>query len=53
MNWSQDRQTRGLTIAIWMGHDAYPALINTAIIDFEGRPKPIAHELAKIWKSKK
>lgn len=65
--WSQDRQTKGLVIAlkacksrfpacggfvIWMGHDSYPAFINTSIIDFEGRLKPVAYELAKIWKQK-
>ena len=27
-------------ILIWMGHDAYPCAANTALIDFEGNPKP-------------
>lgn len=64
--WSQDRQTKGLSIAlkacklrfpacggfiVWMGHDSYPCLINTSIIDFEGNLKPAAYELSKIWKA--
>lgn len=64
VTWSQDRQTQGLAIAlktcknrfpatggfiIWMGHDAFPAPINTSIIDFEGNLKPVALELKKIW----
>lgn len=65
VSWSQERQTRGLTIAvktmkekfprcggflIWMGHDCFPCMVNTSIIDFEGNPKPAAVELSKIWK---
>lgn len=64
--WSQERQTKGLTIAvetmkkkfprcggflIWMGHDCFPCPINTSIIDFDGNPKPAAYELSKIWKN--
>lgn len=66
VNWSQDRQREGLTIAmksckerfprcggliIWMGHDSYPCFSNTSIIDFEGNPKPAAVALSKIWKN--
>jgi beta-mannosidase len=66
ISWSQDRQTKGLTIAlrackkrfpacggfiIWMGHDSYPCTANTSIIDFDGNPKPAAIELSKIWKT--
>lgn len=66
VDWSQDRQTKGLTIAlkackmrfpacggfiIWMGHDSYPCTVNTSIIDFDGNPKPAAIELSKIWKT--
>lgn len=62
--WSQQRQAEGLAIALkackdkfpatggfilWMGHDAYPAPVNTSIIDFEGNLKPAAHALQKIW----
>jgi beta-mannosidase len=65
VNWSQKRQSDGLTIAvksfkdrfprcggflIWMGHDCFPCMVNTSIIDFEGNPKPSAIELSKIWK---
>jgi|AGTN01.2.fsa_nt_gi Beta-galactosidase/beta-glucuronidase len=65
VNWSQNRQTEGLTSAlkkckdrfpacggfiIWMGHDSYPCMINTSLIDFDGNTKPVAVELSKIWK---
>ena len=66
VNWSQNRQKEGLSIAlksskdkfpacggfiIWMGHDCFPCMINTAIIDFEGNHKPVVEELSKIWKN--
>lgn len=66
VQWSQERQTKGLTIAvkemkkkfprcggfiIWMGHDCFPCMVNTSIIDFEGHPKPAAVGLSKIWKN--
>lgn len=65
IKWSQDRQTEGLTMAlkkskekfpecggfiIWMGHDSFPCMVNTSIVDFEGNPKPVTKELSKIWK---
>lgn len=65
IKWSQNRQTEGLTIAlkkskerfpecggfiIWMGHDSFPCMVNTSIIDFDGKPKPVLEELSKIWK---
>jgi beta-mannosidase len=67
IKWSQQRQTEGLVNAlkinkerfpacggfiIWMGHDSFPCMINTSIIDFDGNLKPAAYELSKIWKSK-
>ncbi|MGM0622237.1 MAG: glycoside hydrolase family 2 TIM barrel-domain containing protein, partial [Bacteroidota bacterium] len=66
VRWSQERQAEGLSIAlktskekfpacggflIWMGHDCFPCMVNTAIIDFEGNPKPAAARLSKIWKN--
>jgi len=65
VNWSQTRQKQGLSIAVksmkdkfpkcggfllWMGHDCFPCMVNTSIIDFEGNLKPAAVELSKIWK---
>lgn len=65
VEWSQTRQKEGLSIAvkaskdrfprcggflIWMGHDSFPCPINTSIIDFDGNPKPVVAELAKIFK---
>jgi beta-mannosidase len=67
VDWSQRRQAEGLSIAvraskerfpacggfiIWMGHDCYPCMVNTSILDFEGNPKPVADELIKIFKEK-
>lgn len=64
--WSQDRQARALSIAFrtykakfprcggmifWMGHDAFPCMANTSIIDFLGRPKPAATALARWFKA--
>jgi len=66
VSWSQTKQAEGLCIAlkackmkfpacggfiIWMGHDSYPCMANTSIIDFDGNPKPAAIELSKIWKT--
>ncbi len=65
VNWSHERQTKGLSIAvraiknnfprcggfiIWMGHDCFPCTANTSIIDFDGNLKPVAYEIEKIWK---
>ena len=66
VTWSQARQSAALTLAarvlksrfpacggmiIWMGHDTFPCTSNTAIVDFEGNPKPAAIELAKIFRA--
>ena len=66
VSWSQDRQAKGLSIAleackkrfpncggfiIWMGHDSFPCTANTSIIDFDGNPKPAAIAVSKIWKT--
>jgi len=68
VNWSQNRQSEGLSIAlksckdrfprcggfiIWMGHDSFPCMVNTSIMDFDGNLKPVAKELSKIWKENK
>lgn len=34
---------------VWMGHDAVPCPSNTAILDFEGNPKPAFYALQKIF----
>lgn len=66
VQWGQQRQSDALAIAaaacknrfprcggfiIWMGHDSYPCSANTAIIDFEGNPKPVVQTLAKIFRN--
>lgn len=63
--WSQARQAAALTLAVrtckarfpatggillWMGHDAFPCFANTAILDFEGRPKPAALAVGAIFR---
>jgi len=64
VRWSQERQAMALSIAaqsaaerfprcggmlIWMGHDCFPCTANTAIVDFDGNPKPAALALAKVF----
>lgn len=63
VDWSQERQSRGLAHAmgaavdrypacggffIWMGHDSFPCCANTSIIDFDGQEKPAAKALAEV-----
>lgn len=36
-------------IIIWMGHDTFPCPVNTAILDFYGRPKPAAGALREVF----
>jgi beta-mannosidase len=67
IDWSQARQAAALTLAarvvksrfpacggliIWMGHDSFPCTSNTAIVDFDGNPKPAAIQLGKIFRQK-
>jgi beta-mannosidase len=64
---SQDQQAKALGIAaqktkarfpsvggflIWMGHDAFPCLANTSIIDFDQNPKPAYQALKTVFASK-
>lgn len=64
VTWSQQRQSEGLSTAvkaakqrfpgcggffIWMGHDSFPCMENTSILDFEGNPKPVVEKLAEIF----
>ncbi len=68
VEWSQERQRKALSIAvgsskgrfpkcggsiIWMGHDSFPCAANTAIVDFDGNPKPAALALSEIWRGDK
>jgi hypothetical protein len=32
-----------------MGHDCFPCPINTAVIDYHGRPKPAAQAIARAF----
>jgi beta-mannosidase len=65
VRWSQQRQTKILLKAVgscknrfprcggvilWMGHDCFPCTANTAVVDFEGRPKNALVELKSIFK---
>jgi beta-mannosidase len=66
VEWSQARQAKALAYAaracknrfprcggfiIWMGHDCYPCPVNTAVVDFLGRPKPAAIALGEVFRS--
>ena len=37
---------------IWMGHDSFPCLANTSILDFHGDPKPAAFAIQEILNRK-
>jgi beta-mannosidase len=65
--WSQARQAEALAYAarackrrfpdcggfiIWMGHDCYPCPVNTAAVDFRGRPKPAMIALGEVFRGK-
>ena len=67
VDWSQGRQAEALRIVastlkekfprcggviFWMGHDSFPCTANTSIIDFEGRPKPAAVEIQRVFLGK-
>jgi beta-mannosidase len=36
---------------IWMGHDAFPCLANTSIVEFDHTLKPAAHAVAAVFKA--
>jgi beta-mannosidase len=67
VEWSQARQAEALAYAaracksrfprcggfmLWMGHDCYPCPVNTAVVDFLGRPKPAAKALGEVFRAK-
>lgn len=67
VKWSQTLQAKALAYAaracknrfprcggfvVWMGHDCYPCPVNTAVVDFLGRPKPAAEALAEVFRSR-
>jgi beta-mannosidase len=67
VRWSQARQAEALAYAaracknrfprcggfvLWMGHDCYPCPVNTAVVDFLGRPKPAAIALGEVFRSR-
>lgn len=62
--WGQERQARAMSIAvhacksrfpqcagiiIWMGHDSFPCLSNTSLLDFDGKMKPAAIAVAELY----
>lgn len=64
VTWDQERQRRALEIAtrltkqrfpgcggilLWMGHDSFPCTSNTAIVDFDGNPKPAALAVGDVF----
>ncbi len=66
VEWSQNRQAAALEyiarackqrfpriggVLFWMGHDCFPCPVNTAVIDFLGRPKPAARAIAEVFRS--
>ena len=66
VRWSQERQAQALTIVarslknkfprcggviFWMGHDCFPCTANTSVIEFDGRYKPAALALKKVFQA--
>jgi len=64
VRWGQKRQADALRLAAesckgrfpkcggiiyWMGHDCFPCTTNTAVIDFEGNPKPAAKAIGEVF----
>lgn len=64
MDDSQQRQARFLAHAahatrsrfprvggffVWLGHDAFPCAVSLALLDAEGRPKPVAEALRGVF----
>lgn len=64
VQWSQQRQAQSLSIAVnackkrfprcggvilWMGHDCFPCMANTSIVDFHGQPKPAGRAVGEIF----
>ena len=39
-------------VILWMGHDIYPCSSNTAVVDFDGKPKPAAEALKEVFRGK-
>jgi beta-mannosidase len=63
VRWSQSRQAEKLAFAIktfkarfpacgglilWMGHDSFPCPVNTSLLDFYGRPKPVCDAIRAV-----
>jgi len=64
VTWSQKRQADALShvartcrdrfpamggLLFWMGHDCFPCPTNTAVIDFNGEPKPAGEAIGRIF----
>jgi len=64
VEWGQKRQADALRMAaqacvdrfskiggmlIWHGHDCFPCTANTALLDFEGNPKPAALAVGEVF----
>ncbi len=33
---------------VWLGHDAFPCAVSLALLDYDGRPKPVAEALREV-----
>lgn len=36
---------------VWLGHDTFPCAISLSVLDFHGRPKPVARALAEAFRA--
>jgi beta-mannosidase len=66
VDWSQRRQAEYLAVAaeltvkrfpavggfiVWLGHDTFPCALSLSLLDFHGRPKPVAAALGEVFRA--
>lgn len=34
---------------VWLGHDTFPCAVSLSLLDYDGKPKPAAHALARVF----
>lgn len=48
---TRDRFPQSTGFIVWFGHDTFPCAVSLSILDFEGRPKPAAQALRRVFAS--
>lgn len=47
---TRDRFPRVGGFIVWLGHDTFPCAVSLALLDADGRPKPVALALAEVFR---